>query len=36
LREIAASVITPAENMLSLYHGAWKGDVTKAYEAFSY
>ncbi len=36
LREIAASGITAAEHMLALYNGAWKGDVTKAYEAFSY
>jgi glutamate--cysteine ligase len=36
LREIAASGITPAEQMLALYRGAWGGDVTKAYEAFSY
>lgn len=36
LRETAVSGITPAEQMLALYHGAWKGDVTKAYEAFSY
>jgi glutamate--cysteine ligase len=36
LREVAASGITPAEHMLELYHGAWKGDVTKAFETFSY
>jgi glutamate--cysteine ligase len=36
LREIAASGITRAEHMLELYRGAWHGDVTKAYEAFSY
>ncbi len=36
LREIATSGITPAEQMLGLYHGAWKGDVTKAFDAYSY
>lgn len=36
LRETVSSGITPAEHMLALYHGPWGGDVTKAYEAFSY
>jgi glutamate--cysteine ligase len=36
LQEIAASGITPAERMLSSYHGEWGGDVTKAYEVYSY
>ena len=36
LREIAASGITPAERMLEKYHGAWKGDVTKAYQDYSF
>ena len=31
LQEIAASGITQAERLLSLYHGDWGGDVTKAY-----
>ncbi len=36
MRDIAASGVTAAEHMLSLYHGAWNGDVTKAFEMFSY
>ncbi len=36
LQEIAASGITQAERMLNLYHGAWGGDVAKAFEQFSY
>ncbi len=36
LQEIAASGITAAERMLALYHGAWGGDVGKAYEEFRY
>jgi glutamate--cysteine ligase len=36
LQEIASSGITPAERMLASYHGAWKGDVTKAYGEYSY
>ncbi|TAK99685.1 MAG: glutamate--cysteine ligase [Rhodospirillaceae bacterium] len=36
LQEIAASGITPAESMLAAYGAAWGGDVTKAYEAYSY
>ena len=36
LQEIAASGITAAERMLTLYHGAWAGDVDKAYEEFKY
>jgi len=36
LQEIASSGITPAEKMLASYHGAWKGDVTKAYAEYSY
>jgi len=31
LQEIAASGITQAERLLSLYHGSWGGDVTKVY-----
>ncbi|MGZ5918812.1 MAG: glutamate--cysteine ligase [Hyphomicrobium sp.] len=33
--EIAASGITPAERMLALYHGAWRGDLRHAYETYS-
>ena len=36
LREIAASGITPAERMLEKYHGVWNGDVTKAYQDYSF
>lgn len=36
LEEIADSGITPAERLLDLYHGPWKGDVTRVYEAFAY
>ncbi len=36
LQEIASSGITPAERMLASYHGAWNGDVTKAYAEYSY
>jgi glutamate--cysteine ligase len=36
LEEIAESGITPAERLLSLYHGRWEGDVTRVYEEFAY
>jgi glutamate--cysteine ligase len=36
LDEIAASGITPAERLLELYHGPWKGDASKVFEAFAY
>jgi len=36
LREIAESGLTPAERMLALYHGAWRGDLRHAYETFSF
>jgi glutamate--cysteine ligase len=36
LQEIAASGITPAERMLASYHGAWGGDVRKAFAEYSY
>ena len=36
LRETVDSGVTPAEHMLALYHGPWGGDVTRAFEAFSY
>ncbi len=36
LEEIAASGVTPAERLLELYHGPWKGDVNPVYEAFAY
>ncbi len=36
LRIIADSGISPAEHMLDLFNGPWKGDITNAYIEFSY
>ena len=36
LHETAATGKAPADRLLELYHGPWKGDVTRAFEAFSY
>jgi glutamate--cysteine ligase len=36
LFDIAESGVTPAERLLELYRGPWKGDVSKAYEAFAF
>jgi glutamate--cysteine ligase len=36
LQEIAASGITPAEQMLAAYNGPWGGDVTRAFAEHSY
>jgi glutamate--cysteine ligase len=36
LRSIAESGVTPAEQMLDLFRGAWGGDITRAYVDFSY
>ena len=36
LEEIAASGMTPADRLLDLYHGPWKGDVSRAYDDFAY
>jgi glutamate--cysteine ligase len=36
LIEIADSGITPAERLLELYHGPWKGDVSKVFDDFAY
>lgn len=36
LRQIADSGLTGADRALALYHGAWKGDIAKAYEDFAY
>jgi len=36
LEEIADSGITPAERLLDLYHGAWKGDINRVFEDFAY
>jgi glutamate--cysteine ligase len=36
LEAIAESGITPAERLLELYHGPWKGDVRRVFEDFAY
>ncbi|MCI3181045.1 glutamate--cysteine ligase [Caulobacter sp. CCUG 60055] len=36
LEEIADSGVTPAEQLLDLYHGRWQGDVTRVFEEFAY
>ncbi|MBY0510588.1 MAG: glutamate--cysteine ligase, partial [Rhodospirillaceae bacterium] len=36
LQEIAASGITAAERMLTLFNGPWGGDIRKVYGEFSY
>ena len=36
LEEIADSGITPAERLLALYHGPWRGEVASIYEAGAY
>jgi glutamate--cysteine ligase len=36
LEEIADSGLTPADRLLDLYHGPWKGDVSRAYEDLAY
>jgi len=36
IEAIAESGITPAEHLLDLYHGPWKGDVSRAFEALAY
>ena len=36
LEDIADSGITPAERLLELYHGPWKGDVRRVFEDFAY
>jgi glutamate--cysteine ligase len=36
LEEIADSGITPAERLLDLYHGPWKGDVSQVFEDMAY
>ena len=36
LEEIADSGVTPAERLLELYHGPWKGDVRQVFEDFAY
>ena len=36
LDEIAASGITPAEHLLALYHGAWRGEVRNVFDELAY
>ncbi len=36
LQQIAESGLTAADRALALYHGAWGGDVSRAFEAFAY
>lgn len=36
LDEIVASGLTPAERLLDLYHGAWNGSATPAFDATGY
>jgi glutamate--cysteine ligase len=36
LEEIAETGITPAERLLALYEGAWKGDIGRVFEDFAY
>ena len=36
LEEIADSGLTPADRLLELYHGPWKGDVGRAFEDLAY
>ena len=36
LEEIADSGITPAERLLELYHGPWKGDAGRAFDDLAY
>jgi glutamate--cysteine ligase len=36
LEEVAETGITPAERLLDLYNGPWKGDVTRAFAELAY
>ena len=36
LEEIADSGLTPADRLLELYHGPWRGDVSRAYDDLAY
>jgi glutamate--cysteine ligase len=36
LEEVAARGITPAEEMLEKFHGAWKGSVAPVYDEYAY
>ena len=36
LRETVESGLTPADELLERYHGAWAGDLTRIYPEYSY
>jgi glutamate--cysteine ligase len=36
LDTIVESGLTPADRLLNLYHGPWKGDVTRAFQDLAY
>ena len=36
LREVVASGVTPADRLLSWYHGEWQGDVSRVYDELSF
>ena len=36
LDEIAASGVTPAERLLELYHGPWRGEIRNVFDAMAY
>jgi glutamate--cysteine ligase len=36
LHEVVATGMTPADRLLSRYHGEWNGDVSRIYEEFSF
>jgi glutamate--cysteine ligase len=36
LDEVVASGMTPAQRLLDRYHGEWKRDIDKVYEACAY
>jgi glutamate--cysteine ligase len=36
LRDVVATGMTPADRLLSRYHGEWQGDVSHIYEEFSF
>ena len=36
LEDIADTGLTPADRLLELYHGAWQGDASRAFETFAY
>jgi glutamate--cysteine ligase len=36
LEEIAETGVTPAERLLDLYNGPWRGDVRRVFDEFAY